>query len=97
MMASTSNAVEVPWMEDYKIIRSRLSQKITREGTTLEVLIYRGEGDEAWILEVIDHEGGSTVWDETFLTEQNALNEVFQAIASGGISGFVRDHIQKLH
>jgi hypothetical protein len=84
-------------MDDYNIIRSRLSRKITREGTTLEVLIYRVEGDEAWTLEVIDHEGGSTVWDATFVTEQDALNEVFQTIASGGISGFVRDHIQRLH
>lgn len=84
-------------MDDYKITRSRLSRKITREGTTLEVLIYRVEGDDAWILEIIDHEGGSTIWDETFVTEQDALNEVFQTIASGGISGFVRDHIQKLH
>ena len=84
-------------MDDYNIIRSRLSRKITREGTTLEVLIYRVEGDEAWTLEVIDHEGGSTVWDETFVTEQDALNEVFQTIASGGISGFVRDHFQRLH
>ena len=31
-------------MDDYNIIRSRLSRKITREGTTLEVLIYRVEG-----------------------------------------------------
>jgi hypothetical protein len=29
--------------EEYKIINSALSQKITRDGTTIDVQIYRGE------------------------------------------------------
>jgi hypothetical protein len=62
-----------PRMDDeYKIINSPLSQKITRDGTTIDVLIYRGEHEAEWILEVVDHAGGSTVWDDTFATEQDA-------------------------
>ena len=83
--------------DEFTIIKSSLSRKITREGTTIEVLIYRSVHEKEWILEVVDHEGGSTVWEETFQTEQDALNEVFQTIASGGMSGFVRAPIQKLH
>ncbi|MEA2913790.1 MAG: hypothetical protein QOJ15_5871 [Bradyrhizobium sp.] len=83
--------------DEYKIINSPLSQKISRDGMTLDIQIYRGENDPVWIQEVIDQEGGSTVWEETFQTEQDALNEVFQTIASEGIGCFLRDPIDKLH
>ena len=83
--------------DEYKIINSPLSQKLNREGMTIEVMIYRGEHEAEWILEVIDHAGGSTVWEATFATEQDALNEVFQTIATEGIGCFVVDSIQKLH
>jgi len=83
--------------DESAVIESSLSRKITREGTTIEVLIYRSVHEKEWILEVVDHEGVTTVWEETFQTEQDALNEVFQTIASGGMSGFVRAPIQKLH
>ena len=83
--------------DETAILESSLSRKITREGTTIEVLIYRGVHEKEWTLEVVDQKGSAIVWKETFLTEQDALNEVFQTIASGGMSGFVRAPIQKLH
>ena len=83
--------------DEFKIINSPLSRTITRDGTAIEVQIYRGENDPEWILEVVDQAGGSTVWDDTFATEQDALNEVFQTIAAEGISCFLVDPIQKLH
>jgi hypothetical protein len=83
--------------DEFKIINSALSQRITRDGTTIEVLIYRGEHEPAWILEVVDCAGGSTVWDETFQTEQAALNEVLRTIDDEGISCFLLDPVQKLH
>lgn len=83
--------------DEYKIITSPLSRKITRDGMTIDVQIYRGENDPVWVLEVIDQEGASTVWEDTFQTEQDALNEVFQTIASEGIGCFLRDPIEKLH
>ena len=87
-----------PRMDDeYKIINSPLSQRITRDGTTIDVLIYRGERESAWILEVVDHAGGSTVWEETFQTEQAALNEVLRTVDEEGIACFLLDPIEKLH
>jgi hypothetical protein len=83
--------------DENKIINSPLSQKITRDGTTIDVLIYRGEHEATWILEVVDHAGGSTVWDETFQTEQDALNELIQTIDDEGIACFLLDPVQKLH
>ena len=83
--------------DEPKIITSPLSRTITRDGTTIEVLIYRAEADTDWILEVVDDRGGSTVWEDTFSTEQDALNELFQTIADEGIDCFVHDPIQRLH
>ena len=77
--------------DEFKIINSPLGQRITRDGTTIDVQIYRGEHEPAWILEVVDSAGGSTVWEDTFQTEQDALNEVFQTIASEGIGCFLLD------
>jgi uncharacterized protein len=83
--------------DEFKIINSPLGQKITRDGTTIDVLIYRGEHEAEWILEVVDHAGGSTVWDDTFATEQAALNEVLRTIDEEGIACFLLDPVQKLH
>ena len=37
------------------------------------------------------------MWEDTFVTEQDALNEVFQTIAADGISSFVQAPEHKLH
>jgi len=85
-------------MEDEpKIITSRLSRRFTRDGIVIEILIYRLEDDPAWQLEVVDPEGTSTVWEDLFATEQDALNEAFQTIASEGIATFLREPGHKLH
>ena len=76
--------------EDCKIIDSPLSRQITRNGVTIEVQIYRGENDDGWILEVVDESGGSTVWQEPFATEVDALNEVLTTIKSEGIESFAK-------
>ena len=75
----------------YKLITSPLSQKISRGGMTIGVLIYRGENDEAWLLEVVDQEGGSTIWDKAFPTDHDAFFEALRTIASRGIDWFRRD------
>lgn len=53
-------------MED-DIEMSPLNQALTSDGKTVQVEIYRGDG-EGWILEIIDEFGNSTVWDEPFDT-----------------------------
>lgn len=83
--------------DETKLIISRLSRTITRDGITVDIHIFRSEGDPEWTLEVVDHDGASTVWEDTFATEQDALNEVFQTIAVEGMSGFLREPGHKLH
>lgn len=74
--------------DNYKIEYSPLNRKITREGVTVEVLIYRGEDDPGWMLEIVDWEGGSTVWDDSFATDEAALAEAMSAIETEGMASF---------
>ena len=83
--------------EDYKIIRSPLERRVSERGVSVEVLIYRGEDDAGWLLEVVDHAGGSTVWNEPFASDRAALDEALRTIAREGISSFAKAEPQTLH
>jgi hypothetical protein len=72
-----------------EIVHSALSQSVSRAGITLHIRIYRAVSQTRWILEVEDHLGGSTVWDEPFSTEQAALDAALQAIDEEGVQGLV--------
>ena len=43
------------------------------------------------MLEVVDQEGTSTVWDDLFPTEEEALAEALNTIETEGIGCFLRD------
>lgn len=64
---------------------SPLSQDITHDGQTVRVEIYRLEGFDKWSLEVTDAFDNSTTWDESFDTEQAALDELSATIQVDGI------------
>jgi hypothetical protein len=56
-----------------EIEHSPLCGKVTRDGETVDVQIYRMiDGDESWSLEWIDGDGGLTVWNDLFETDQAA-------------------------
>jgi len=76
-------------MSDPGIVMSPLCREITADGTTIQVDIYRGENEPGWILEVIDEENASTVWDEPFDTDQEALDAVMKVIEHDGIRSFL--------
>lgn len=83
--------------DEYRIIHSPLERRISERGISIEVLIYRGEDDAGWILEVVDHTGGSTVWEEAFVSDRAALDEALRTIESEGISCLAEDRPQALH
>jgi hypothetical protein len=60
-------------------IESPLSQRVTRNGVTVQVDIY-GDSEKRWILEIVDAENNSHVWDEHFETDQQALDEALRAL-----------------
>ena len=78
--------------EDPEIEQSPLSGIVTREGVTVRVEIYRlVEGDKSWTLEVVDHEGASTVWDDRFATDKDAFAEFYRTLEVEGIRSFLKE------
>ena len=76
-------------MSDPEIVMSPLCREITGDGTKIQVDIYRGEDESGWILEVVDEENTSTVWDDPFNTDREALEEVMEVIERDGIRSFL--------
>jgi hypothetical protein len=62
-----------------ELIESALSQQVTRHGVSVSIQIY-GDGNGKWILEVVDAENTSHVWDDPFETDGNALAEAMRAL-----------------
>lgn len=73
---------------DDPLQRSPLERDITRDGVTVRLFIYRGREDAGWILEIEDEQGGSTVWDDLFDSDQAALAEALRTIDEDGIHSF---------
>jgi hypothetical protein len=65
--------------DEPEFIESPLSQQVTRNGVTVKVEIY-ADNDGRWILEVVDAENASHVWDEHFETDALALAEALRAL-----------------
>ena len=78
-------------MQDYDekdLIDSALNQTYTKNGKSVEIHIYRMP-NTSWILEVVDSFGTSTVFDEEFATDSEALSYVIGEIERDGIEGFI--------
>ena len=82
--------------EEYEIKYSTLCQKVTSEGKSVQVYIYE-DGKGGWILEVVDEFDNSTVWDDPFKTDDEALDEVFDTIVKEGISSLIGTENNYLH
>ena len=82
--------------EEYEIKYSTLCQKVTSEGKSVQVYIYE-DGKGGWILEVVDEYDNSTVWDDPFKTDDEALDEVFDTIEKEGISSLIGTKSDYLH
>jgi hypothetical protein len=70
--------------DEYEVKMSPLCQKISSGDNTVKVEIY-DDGEDGWILEVVDEHGNSTVWDDPFPTDAAALTEVKKTIMKEGI------------
>ncbi len=67
---------------------SPLAQSVTRDGKTVRVDIY-DDGAGGWLLEVVDQHWNSTVWDEPFSTDREALAEALRTINEEGIDSLI--------
>ena len=78
-------------MQDYNekdLIDSELNQKYTKDGKSVEIQIYRMP-NTSWVLEVVDSFGNSTVFEDEFATEGEALSYIIDEIERDGIEGFI--------
>lgn len=69
------------------IVSSPLCQTIERDGHTLKIEIYREENKQ-WILEAVDAKGTSHVFEDTFETDQQALDALLNEIEENGVKQF---------
>jgi len=83
-------------MSDPKLIQSALSRTIREDGTEVRIDIYRLETTD-WSLEVVDETGTSTVWDDSFSTDQAALDEALKTIREEGIKTFLSGKTDVMH
>lgn len=72
------------------IVTSGKSVRVTVDGYSFSIEIYRLETDRAWTLEVVDHQGTSHVWDDQFASDIDARAAAITAIESAGAVSFIR-------
>lgn len=71
------------------IVVSPLSQSISSGGKTVSIEIYRLENESAWTLEIVDEFNNSTVWDDPFKTDSEALVEAKKTILAEGVNTLI--------
>ena len=75
--------------DEPKLEISPLSQSVSSGGRTVQVEIYRLEGETEWVLEVEDEYNNSTVWDDKFPSDVAALTEAKKTILSEGVNSLI--------
>ncbi|WP_444945701.1 hypothetical protein ACJJIP_17405 [Microbulbifer sp. VTAC004] len=74
--------------EEFAPKESELSQ-VYREGeVSVQIDIYE-DGEGGWLLEIVDENNNSTVWEDSFETEKEALDEAVDALREEGITAFI--------
>ncbi|MGM0480554.1 MAG: hypothetical protein ACQEQZ_01340 [Pseudomonadota bacterium] len=74
--------------EQQQVIQSKHTQQYHADGKTVKIDIYRSE-DSGWILEIVDENNNSTLWEDEFEKEDDALAEALDALKEVGIDDFI--------
>ncbi len=74
--------------DEHDLIYSPLQKIYSVNGHQVEIHIYRMP-DTAWSLEVVDEHNNSTVWDDLFATDDEALAAALQELNDEGIDAFI--------
>ena len=78
-------------MDEIELIYSKHCQSVTRDGQTIKVEIYSSVKND-WILEVVDEDNNSTVWDDLFDTDDEAFQEFERTLKEEGIESMIGLH-----
>ena len=71
------------------LVVSMKSQAVLVDGYRFEIEIYKLEGQDHWTLEVVDHDGTSHVWDDTFSSDKDARNAALDELHKVGAKAFM--------
>lgn len=74
---------------DSNLVISSLSGQRTEDGVRIELNIIRLEHESDWSLEVVNDRGTSTVWEETFPTDDAAYAEFQRTLNEEGVTVFL--------
>ena len=74
--------------DEHDLIYSPLQQTYSAGSREVKIHIYRMP-DTAWSLEVVDEHNNSTVWDDLFETDEQALAVAMQELNDEGIEVFI--------
>jgi len=74
---------------DPKIVNSRLSRTVKKDGVTVEVSIIRLGHETEWSLEVVNDKNTSIVWDDLFESDDEAYAEFQRTVAEEGMRTFL--------
>lgn len=72
------------------LVTSSKSQSVVVDGYRFAIEIHRMENEKSWTLEVVDIEGTSHVWDDTFNSDKDARDAALLAIETDGAVAFMR-------
>ena len=71
-----------------KFPKPGITKEIEKDGLKVTIEVYEGE-ESGWILEIVDEQWNSTIWDDLFPNAKEALNEGIKAIEEEGIQSFI--------
>ena len=72
-----------------KLVISGRSGAVLVDGMRFRLDIYRAEDEPDWILEVVDAEGTSHVWDDRFASDRAARETALATIRREGARSFM--------
>jgi len=75
-------------MDENDLVYSKHCQSVSSKGKTVKLEIY-SSGKSDWILEVVDEENNSTVWDNPFSTDDEAYQEFQKTLTEEGIESMI--------
>jgi hypothetical protein len=76
--------------DEPNLVTSGRSKRVKLGGYVFSVEIYRFETDTDWVLEVVDQDGTSHVWDEKFASDKAAFDAAVASIEDQGAVAFIR-------
>ncbi|HEY8569286.1 hypothetical protein [Microbulbifer sp.] len=74
--------------DDFTPQDSPLSRAYSDGNHTVNIDIYE-DGDGGWLLEIVDEHNNTTVWEDAFETDEDALQEALDALKEEGVGAFI--------